>query len=52
MVDNRIAEIAEHRFAVGMLHGQLVLRAAPKLGLGPVTAGAGLAADERGCCRG
>ena len=29
MVDSRIAEIAEHRFVVCMLHGKLVLRAAP-----------------------
>ena len=31
MVDSRIAEIAEHRFVVRMLHGKLVLRAVPEL---------------------
>ena len=52
MVDHRIAEIAEHRFVVGMLHGELVLRAAPELRLRPVAASTGLAADEGGCRRG
>ena len=33
MVDSRIAEIAEYRFVVGMLHGKLVLRAVPELRL-------------------
>ena len=48
IVEGRIAEIAEHRFVVRMLHGKLVLRAVPELRLRPVTAGAGLAADEGG----
>ena len=48
IIEARIVEIAEHRLVGGMLHGKLVLRAAPKLRFGAVAAGAGLAADEGG----
>ena len=49
IVEGHIAEIAEHRFVGRMLHGKLMLRAAPELRLRPVAAGTGLAADEGGC---
>jgi hypothetical protein len=48
IIEARVIEIAEHRLGGCMLHGELVLRAAPKLRFGAVTASAGLAADEGG----
>ncbi len=49
IIKARIAEIAEHRFVVCMLHREAMLRAAPKLGFDSVAAGTGLAADKGGC---
>ena len=48
IVEAGIVEIAEHRFVGRVVHRVLVLRAAPKLRLRLVAAGAGLAADKCG----
>src|SRR6266853_916298 len=48
IVEACLVEIAQHRLLGHVLHGPLVLRAAPPVRLGPMAAGASLAADE-GC---
>ena len=48
IIDMRIVEIAEHGRVGRVIHRVLVLRRAPVLRFSPMTAGAGLAADEGG----
>jgi hypothetical protein len=42
-----VVKVAEHGFVSCVLHGELVLRGLPQVRFGPVTTGAGLAANER-----
>jgi hypothetical protein len=46
ILEHRIVEVAQHRFVGRVVHGELVLRAAPQLRFRLMADGAGLAADE------
>src|SRR5262245_24756807 len=48
IIKARVGEIAQHRCLGRVLHGEPMLRRAPKLRLPLMTAGAGIAADEGG----